>query len=97
MGPVRSVVAAGSGGSPVVLVMPRDRAQIIGIELVETCATQAELVGGSAGGDVVAAEGGQDFADQRSTETMGKLAIMFFMAARRPQPAALDERGLPAL
>ena len=96
VGPVRSVVAAGGGGRPVVLVMPRDRAQIIGIELVEACATQAELVRGGAGGDVVAAEGRQDFADQRGTETMGKLAIMFFIAARMPRPAALDERGLPA-
>jgi hypothetical protein len=47
---------------------------------------QSEFIGGSAGGDVVATEGGQDFADQRSTETMGKLAIMFFIAARMPRP-----------
>jgi len=65
--------------------MPGDGAQIIGIELVEAGAAQAEPVGGRAGGDVVAAEGGQDFADQRGSETMGELAIMFFIAARMPR------------
>ena len=86
MGPVGSVVAAGGGGRPVVLLMPRGRAEVIGIELVEARATQAEFIGGGAGGNVGVAESRQDFADQRGTETMGELAVMFFTAAKLGLP-----------
>lgn len=65
-----------------VLVVAGGGAQIVAVEFVEAGAAQAELLGGGDGGDFVAAESGEDFADQGSPETVGELAIMFFIAER---------------
>lgn len=96
-GPVGSVVAARGAGRPELRLLARECAEIIAVEFVEAGATQAELIGGDCGGDFVAAEGGEEFADQRRTETMGELTIMFFKAARMRERSAVGERGAAAL
>ena len=80
VGPVRSVVAAGGSRRPARRVRSSRGAQIVAVEFVEACATQTELIRGDGGGDLVAAEGGEEFADQGRTETMRELTIMFFKA-----------------
>ncbi len=97
VGPVRSVVAAGGAGRPAVLVVPGDGAQIIAVKFVEAGAAQAEFVCGGGAGEFRAPESGEDFTDQRSTEAGGKLAIMFFIAARMAESARTDQPSGPAL
>ena len=87
------VIAARGAGRPELRRRARDGAEIIAVEFVEAGATQAELVGGGGGGDFVAAEGGEEFTDQRRTETMGELTIMFFKAARMRERSGVGERG----
>ena len=87
------VIAARGAGRPELRRRARDGAEIIAVEFVEAGATQAELVGGGGGGDFVAAEGGEEFTDQRRTETMGELTIMFFKAARMREQSGVGERG----
>ena len=97
VGPVGSVIAPGGSGRPVFRAVACRRPEIGAVEFVEAGAAQAELVGGDDGGDFAAAEGGEEFADQRSPEAGGKLAIMFFIAARMAEPARTDESPVPAL
>ena len=74
----------------------RGGAEVIGVEFVEAGAAEAEFFGGNGGGDFVAAESGEEFADQGSAETMSELTIMFFKAARMRVRRAVGERGPPA-
>lgn len=41
--------------------------------------------------------GGEEFADQRRTEPMGELTIMFFMAARMRERGGVGECGVVTL
>lgn len=76
-GPGRRVIAAGSAGRPEGCRRAGGGAEIIGIEFVEAGAAQTELFGGAGGGNFVAAEGGEQFADQGGAEAMGELPVMF--------------------
>lgn len=91
--PGGSVITTGGSRPPAIRVVVGDAPEIVAVEFVEAGAAQAELVRGGESGDFVAAEGGEDFADQRSTQTVRELAIMFFIAARMPLPEVLDQRG----
>jgi hypothetical protein len=81
-GPDGRVIAARSAGRPERRLRARGGAEIIGVEFVEAGAAEAEFFGGDGGGDFVAAESGEEFADQWSAETVSELTIMFFKAAR---------------
>ncbi|TNC94765.1 MAG: hypothetical protein FD118_4209 [Rhodocyclaceae bacterium] len=94
-GPVRRVIAARGAGRPERHLRAREGVEIIGVELVEAGAAEAEFFGGDGGADFVAAERGEDFADQGSAETVGELTIMFFKAARIGVGRVVGERGLP--
>ena len=96
-GPDGRVVAARGAGRPKLRLLARGGPEIIAVEFVEAGATQAEWVGGGRGGNFGAAEGGQEFTEQRRTETMGELAIMFLMAARMRERSGVGERGAAAL
>ena len=97
VGPVRGVVAARSSRRPAVFVVAGNGAQIVAVEFVEASATEAEFICGRDGRDFVAPEGGENFADQRSAETVGELKIIFFMVARMTVPSGLGECRAPAL
>lgn len=62
-GPERRVIAARSAGGPGVLAMVSGGPEITGLKFVEASAAQAERFCGGGGGDFVAPERGQDFAD----------------------------------
>ena len=96
-GPVGRVIAARNAGRPELRLRARDGAEIIGVEFVEAGAAEAEFFGGDGGGDFVAPEGGEEFADQGCAETMGELTIIFFMVARMRERAGVGERSVPAL
>ena len=95
--PVRGVVAARGAGRPAILLVAGASPQIVGVEFVEASATQTELRCGRDGGDRATAEAGEHFADQRSTETVGELTIMFFIAARMAARGWFGEGHAPAL
>ena len=95
--PVRGVIAAGGTRSPVLGRVTGDGAQVVTVEFVEARAAAAEFGGGADGGDFVAAEGGEDFADQGRPEAMGELTIMFFIAARMVGKRGLGEWRASAL
>ena len=94
--PVGSVITPGGSRHPAVLVVVCDAPQIIAVEFVEAGAAQAELVRSGEGGDFIAAESGEDFTDQRSTQTVRELTIMFFIAARMAKSAESNECNVPA-
>lgn len=94
--PVWGVVPAGGSGRPAVLVVAGGGAEVVGVEFVEAGAAQAELIGGEDGGEFVATEGSEDFADQGSAEAVRELAVMFFIVARLGQWGGLGEGGVPA-
>ena len=56
--------------------------EIVSIEFIEAGSPQSEFFGGNGGGQFFAPQGRQHLADQRRAETMGKLAIMFFINAQ---------------
>ena len=62
-------------------------AEIIGVELVKARASDFERLGGRRGREIVRAKGGKDFADERGTETMGELLIVFFTVRTMPESA----------
>ena len=95
-GPVRRVIAARSARRPERCRRVGGGVEIIGVELVEAGAAEAEFFGGDGGGDFVATESGEEFADQWSAETVSELSIMFFKAARMRVRREVGERGLPA-
>ena len=96
-GPDGRVIAARSAGRPERRLRARSGAEIIGVEFVEAGAAEAEFFGGDGSGDFVAAESGEEFADQGSAETVGELTIMFFKAARMGVGRVVGERGGPPL
>lgn len=95
--PVRRVIAARTPRSPAVMLMPGSGTEVIGIELVETGATQPEFFGGDRGGQFAAPKGGQDLTDQRCAQPVRKLTIMFFIAAKMRERQPNNQRALPAL
>lgn len=74
-----------------------EAAEIVAVKFVEAGATQAEFIRRGGSGEFLPPESGEDFTDQRSTQTARELAIMFFIAARMTEPAQTDERRVPAL
>ena len=56
--------------------------EIVRREFIKASASQTEFFGGHRGGEFLSPEGRKHFAYQRSAETMGKLAIMFFISRR---------------
>src|SRR6185369_10400865 len=84
-------------GRPAVLAMASGGPEKIAVEFVEASATQAQFCCSHVGGDFIATEGGKDFADQRCTEAVEELTIMFFIAARMAKWRGLDQRDAPTL
>ena len=80
-GPVGGMIAAGGAWRPEFPTGVGGSVEVVAVQLIESGAAQAEFFGGSSGGDFVAAKGGEDFTDQRSSEAMDELAIVFFIAA----------------
>ena len=70
---------------------------MVSVEFVKASGPEPELIGGGVRRDLVAAEGGRQFADQGFSETMGELTIMFFMAANMPERNGLGEGDVSAL
>ena len=95
--PVRRVIATRMTGSPAVLLIPGSGTKVIGIELVETGATQSEFFCGDRAEQFAAPKGGQDFTDQRIAQSVRELTIMFFIAAKMGQRQPNDQRAVPAL
>jgi hypothetical protein len=95
VGPVGSVIATGGSRRPAIRAVAGGTPEIVAVKFVEAGAAQAEFIGRGGGGEFRAPESGEDFTDQRSTEAGGKLAIMFFIAARMAEPARPDERPAP--
>jgi hypothetical protein len=91
------VVATRGARRPAIPLLACDGAKIVAVEFVEAGAPEPELIGGGVRRDFVAAEGGEEFTDQRRTETMGELTIMFFMAARMREGSGLGEGDASAL
>lgn len=91
------MVATRGAGRPAIRLLVGDGAQIVAVEFVKARAPEPELIGGGVRRDLVAAEGGEQFADQGCSETMGELTIMFFMAARMPERSGLGEGDVSAL
>jgi hypothetical protein len=89
------VIPTGGSRHPAILVVVGDAPEIVAVEFVEAGAAQAELVGRGESGNFVAAEGGEDFSDQRSTQKVRELAIMFFIAARMWARPRVGEFGVP--
>src|SRR5208337_3671121 len=71
--------------------------EIVRIEFIKASASQTEFFGGHRGGEFLSPEGRKHLADQRSAETMGKLAIMFFIDRRMAQARQFAEQIPPAL
>ena len=83
------MVATRGTGRPAIPLLACDGAQIVAVEFVAAGAPEPELIGGGGGRYFVAAAGGEEFADQRRTEPMGELTIMFFKARRGGSGARL--------
>jgi len=96
-GPVRGVIAARNTWEPGLVVVAGDSAKISGIKFVKTGAAQFECLSSGSGRNFATAEGGHDFTDQRSTQTVKELAIMFFIARKMAESRALDQCGAMAL
>jgi hypothetical protein len=79
------MVAARSAWDPRTLAACDTGAQIIGIELVEACAPDAQLRRGGGGRQLLGAKGCEDLTDERRSEPVNELLIVFFMARKRPQ------------
>jgi len=80
--PLRGVIAAGSSRSPVGFAALGAGAEVIGVELVETGASEFETASRLGSVKLPTTEGGEDLADQRNAEAMRQLAIVFFIASR---------------
>ena len=96
-GPVSGMIAAGGAWRPEFQTGVGGGVEVVAVQLIESGAAQAEFFGGRSGGDLVAAKGGEDFTDQRSSEAMDKLAIVFFIAASMAEWSRFGERGALAL
>jgi len=95
--PVGRVIAARVAGSPERFLMSGGITEVAGIKFVETGATQSELFCGGGGGEFAAPKGGQDFTDQWCTQTVWKLTIMFFIAAKMRDGQPNGQQAIPAL
>ena len=80
-----------------VLLVAGGGPEIIAVKFVEAGAAQAEFIRRAGRRDFGVAEGGEEFADPRRTETMGELTVMFFIAARmRARPGVGESSVGPA-
>jgi len=68
----------------VILLVTCRRAEIVGIKPVETRAAHDESAGRQGGREFLSAKGREHFADQRCSQTMRKLTIVFFIGASMP-------------
>ena len=76
--PGPGVIAPRSARHPAALRARSAGAEIVGVELVKAGAPEFESLGTRRGGEIASAKGGEDFADQRSTEAKRELLIEFF-------------------
>ena len=90
-----SVIAAGDAGQPARGLATRAGAEVVGVELVEASASDAEFGGGGRGAQLIGAEGGKDFADEGWSDTVGELLAVFFIA-RKMQGHRRDGEGVSA-
>jgi hypothetical protein len=81
-GPGRSMIAARSPGNPGALAAGRTGTQIIGIELVEACAPEAQLRRRSGGRQRLSAKGCENLTDERRSEPVNELLILLFIARK---------------
>lgn len=76
------MIATRTAGTPEVLLIFGSGSQVIGIQLVKPSATQVQLLSGSGSGQFITTKSGKDFKNQRRAQTVRKLAIVFFIAAK---------------
>ena len=85
--PRRAMVATGGARSPGPAAVRGAGAEVIGVDLVKPGAANTEFGGSGACRQLPVAEGAQDFADVRRSEAMEELLIVFFIAAKMPEPS----------
>jgi len=91
--PRRGMIAARGAWQPDALAALGAGAQIIGVEFVEASAAQAEFRRCGYPAKFVPAKGGKDFPNERRSEAVNELLIVFFIASTmRPR----SRRGEPA-
>ena len=91
------MITARIAGAPEMLLIFGDGTQVIAIELVEPGAAQVQLLSGGSGGQFIAPKSRKDFTDQRRAQTVWKLAVMFFIAARMFKSQSNYQHATPAL
>ena len=87
-GPGPGMIATRSARLPPVLRARDAGAEIIGVELVKAGAPDCQRRSRSRGCEPACTEGGEDFADQRSAETVDELLIVFFTPRTMPDGGA---------
>ena len=85
------MISSRGSGLPALLLAAGGGPEIGRIKFIKASASQTEFFGGHRGGEFLSSEGPKHLADQRSAETMGKLAIMFFITRRMAQSGQLAE------
>ena len=81
-GPRGGMIAARGARKPGALAALGAGAQIVGVEFVEPSAAQAEFRRRGYPAQFVPAKGGKDFTNERRSEAVDQLLIVFFIAAR---------------
>ena len=72
-GPIRMVIATGESGGPGLALALSAGTEVMGVEFVETGASQSQFGGGGASAELADAETGEQMTDERSGQTLDEL------------------------
>ena len=79
------MIATRMARSPGLSVSSGGGVQVVGVEFVESGASQVEFLCGGGSRQFATAKSSENFTDQRRAQTVRKLTVMFFIAAKMHQ------------